>query len=78
MFTLWGKGDHLRISRYPPLTLDISSISSPDDGLLGYATFPREYSGAPRMDGVVIVYSTLPGGIEAPYNLGRTLTHEAG
>lgn len=50
----------------------------PGQGLLGYATFPKDYSGKPSNDGVVILYSTMPGGPTPPYNMGRTLTHESG
>ncbi|KAH8115347.1 metalloprotease [Phellopilus nigrolimitatus] len=45
---------------------------------LGYSTLPAYYSLYPDDDGIVIHFSSVPGGTKTNHNFGRTLTHEAG
>ncbi|KAJ7445255.1 metalloprotease [Mycena latifolia] len=65
-----GKGD---LNVY-----SVGFVSGSGAGLLGYSTFPSTYSSAPQDDGIVILFSSVPGGSTTGYNLGRTLTHESG
>lgn len=46
--------------------------------ILGWAVFPWDFSASPYDDGVVIRFSTLPGGTSVPYDQGKTMVHEVG
>jgi hypothetical protein len=66
----WPADKYLNVWTAPRLT-------SPQGDLLGYAQFP---GGAAATDGVVILHSAFgnTGTAAAPFNLGRTATHEIG
>jgi len=53
-------------------------LANPGGGSLGFAAWPWEYGGAPELDGVVVLNTTLPGGIAAPFNVGDSAVHLVG
>lgn len=69
-----SSGGHDVVQPDTHLNIWVCNISG---GILGYAQFP---GGPPATDGVVIRYSAFgtEGTATAPFNLGRTSTHEIG
>ncbi len=57
------------------LNLYIAQLS---EQMLGFASYPYWYHEAPRLDGVVIDWRSLPGGAMTNYNRGFTGVHEIG
>ena len=72
-FTAQGGKDAWNTQKY--LNIWVCNMSG---GILGYAQFPG--SGAANTDGVVILTTGFgsTGNVSAPFNLGRTATHEVG
>jgi hypothetical protein len=58
-------------------TLNIYTAEVGTD-VLGFSTFPQRYRSNPRMDGVVIDYRSLPGGLLTSFDRGYTAVHETG
>ncbi|KAH6897524.1 metalloprotease [Coprinopsis sp. MPI-PUGE-AT-0042] len=54
------------------------NVWSANIGPLGWAEFPWYYDTAPELDGIVLHYGTVPGGLMDDYDMGFTLVHEAG
>lgn len=81
--TSWGTRDNMKKSNKgglaptSPTTKLNLWVCTIGGGILGYAQFP---GGSSATDGVVIDsrYFGLSGSANAPYNLGRTATHEVG
>ncbi|WP_264554156.1 zinc metalloprotease [Flavobacterium sp. N2038] len=81
--TSWGTNDAMKktaqggLAPTSPTTKLNMWACTIGGGILGYAQFP---GGASATDGVVIdsKYFGLSGSASAPYNLGRTATHEVG
>jgi len=61
----------------PPHNLNVYSANI-GGGILGYAYLPWQWPETSTNHGVVVLYSSLPGGSAFPYNLGATATHEVG
>ena len=79
-FNLQTYADELAIKQalalYPAQTLNIYSCMP--YGYLGFSYYPFSFPENSIEHCVFIDYRTLPGGVLAPYDLGRTATHEIG
>jgi len=60
-------------------TLNIYTLIFNDTTLsLGASSMPSYYLRKPKLDGVLLRHTTLPGGSMRNFDMGRTLTHEVG
>ena len=60
------------------LNIWVCNLTSPS-GIMGYSSSPVDFATYPNLDGVVIHYNYFgKTGTSAPYNKGRTTTHEVG
>jgi len=57
--------------------LNVYTVGFYHNNLNGYSTFPVSYKSYPATDGVVMLFTTLPGG-SSPERQGSTLVHETG
>lgn len=67
--------------RFQPEAANILNVYTVNGGdQLGWSTFPWDFSKKKSIDGIVISYTTVPGGKDtAPeYSQGKTLAHETG
>jgi hypothetical protein len=48
-----------------------NSLGLVSDRTVGFSTYPIDYASAPKDNGVVLLYSTLPGGTRNDFNLGH-------
>ncbi len=67
------KGDASELNLY----LNEPGYEKPAD-LIGIATWPWDYQAAPELDGVMLKYSTVPGGGAKPFDEGKQASHETG
>ena len=58
-------------------TLNIYTLN-PSNGALGWSTYVVGSTADDVKDGVVVLYSTLPGGSSSAFNKGATAVHEVG
>lgn len=76
-----GSGNERRMKQSlaidPATTLNFYTCDL-GQNLLGYATFPWGYPEDSYYSGVVVLWSSLPGGSAVPYDEGDTGTHEVG
>jgi hypothetical protein len=83
----WSAGFHpgnnaeleamLALRKGGPETLNVY-VTTLGKKILGYSYLPSEYSSQPERDGVVLLYSVLPGGTQPGFGLGYVLVHEVG
>ncbi len=77
--TSWGTNDEVKV-QYPPVTPSTTLniwVCNIGGGILGYAQFP---GGPAATDGIVVGpnYFGNTGYVSAPFDKGRTVTHEVG